>query len=538
MPESFLERIVAATRADLAVRQAETPLEALRARLADAPPPRNFAAALEPLANGSARLVAEVKRASPSKGLLAERFDPVAQARAYEAGGAAAISVLTEPRYFLGSLDHLRAVRQAVRLPVLRKDFILDPYQVYEARVAGADAVLLLCSLLDDSQLRDLLQLTSSLGMDALVESHDEDEVRRAVAVGAHIVGVNARDLRTFAVNMNIVRRLRAHVPRGRIFVAESGIATPADAASARAFGADAILVGEALMRAPDPAAKARELASAPGGTLAAFFAPARHPFVKICGLTQPEHAALVARLGADAFGLVFASVAPLHRRVTPAQARAIAAAARHNEGSQHGGHGEDGEDGENRGAREDNPRSIGVFVNERPNVIEEIAAEVGLDAIQLSGDESLEDCASVMAQVRRPVIKVLRPRTADDLARVDEYALAGAVPLVDTPRDGMYGGSGETGDWALVREAAARWPIILAGGLTPENVADAIRTVGQRGVDVSSGVETDRAKDPSRIAAFIAAARHNGESTSNTEAAEDTEGRREERKSQRGHGV
>ncbi len=157
----------------------------MRERATAAPPPRSFAAALRPEAGGPARLIAEVKRASPSKGLLAERFDPVAQARAYAAGGAAAISVLTEPDFFLGSLDHLRAVRAAVDAPVLRKDFLLDPYQVYEARAAGADAVLLICALLDDETLRDLLALTRALGMEALVEAHNADEARRAVAVGA-----------------------------------------------------------------------------------------------------------------------------------------------------------------------------------------------------------------------------------------------------------------------------------------------------------------------------------------------------------------
>ena len=183
MPETFLERIVAATRDELAERRERVPLDELRARAAAAPAPRPFAKALRPWPPvGSARLIAEIKRASPSKGLLAETFEPVAQARAYAAGGAAAISVLTEPRYFLGSLDHLTAVRAAVNVPALRKDFILDPYQVYEARAAGADALLLICAMLDDGQLRELLALTRSLGMEALVEVHNAEEARRALS--------------------------------------------------------------------------------------------------------------------------------------------------------------------------------------------------------------------------------------------------------------------------------------------------------------------------------------------------------------------
>src|SRR5258708_34133937 len=271
--ETFLERIVAATRADLAERMARLPLAELRARAAAAPAPRDFAAALWPdLFPNAARLIGEVKRASPSRGVLAERFDPVAQASAYVRGGAAAISVLTEPHFFLGAREHLAAVREAVREPVLPQDFTLGPYQVYEARAAGADAVLLLCALLDDARLAELLALTRSLGMEALVEAHDEADARRAVPCGATVVGGNSRDLRTFAVDTGVVRHLRPLVPLDRVFIAESGIVDATRAARARAWGADAILVSEARMTAPDPAAKARELPTAPPGTSAELF--------------------------------------------------------------------------------------------------------------------------------------------------------------------------------------------------------------------------------------------------------------------------
>ncbi|HST86895.1 MAG TPA: indole-3-glycerol phosphate synthase TrpC [Ktedonobacterales bacterium] len=511
MAETFLERIVAATRAELTERQARVPLDELRTRAATAPAPRDFAAALRPEAGAPARLIAEIKRASPSKGLLAATFDPVAQARAYTAGGAAAISVLTEPRFFLGSLDHLTAVRAAVDIPVLRKDFILDEYQVYEARAAGADAVLLICALLDDTQLSDLLALARALGMEALVEAHDAGETHRAVASGASVIGVNSRDLRTFAVDTDVIRRLRPLVPYDRVFVAESGIADATGAARARAWDAHAILAGEALMRAPDPTAKAREFATAPGGATAGLFANAPHPFVKICGLTQPDHAALVADLRADAFGLVFAAS---KRRVIPDQARAIVAAAHTASPSpprRSGG----------QGVR--TPRAVGVFVNEPVDSIAAIARTVPLDAIQLSGDESPADCAAVARATHLPIIKALRPRTAADLALLDAYALAGATILLDTPSSsGAYGGTGQTGDWALARTAAARWPVILSGGLSPVNVADAIAAVHSRGVDVSSGVETDDVKDPDKIRAFIqavCAAAESTESTSPTEA-------------------
>lgn len=489
MAESILDQIVAKTQADLAERRATVLLEELCAQVAQAPMPRLFAEALRPVVGGSARLIAEIKRASPSKGLIAGTFDPVAQAQAYERGGAAALSVLTEPHFFQGSLEHLRAVREAVALPVLRKDFIVEPYQVYEARAAGADALLLIVALLDDRTLRDLLALTRELGMEALVEAHDAGEIERAVAAGATVIGVNSRDLRTFAVDTTVVQDLRPLVPRDRVFVAESGIQSRLDATRARAWGADAILVGEALMRAQDPEVMAHELATASGGATAELFTRSDQPFVKICGLATEEQARTVTRLGADAFGLVFAPMAPPHRRVTVEQARQLVMAARE-------------EAGVNAA-----PLAVGIFVNERPETVAEYAERARLDAVQLSGDESPDDCARVAVTTGLTVLKALRLRGENDLTQLDEYALAGMTTLLDTPKDGAYGGTGETGDWALARAAARRWPVILSGGLAPENVADAIEAVHPRGVDVSSGVETNKAKDLDKIACFIAAA-------------------------------
>lgn len=500
MPETFLERIVAATRDELAERKARVPLDEMRACAASAPSPRDFAAALRPAPGGSARLVAEVKRASPSKGLLVEAFDPVAQATAYARGGAAVISVLTEPRFFLGSLEHLSAVRTAVDVPVLRKDFVIDTYQVYEARAAGADALLLICALLDDAALAALLSLTRNLGMEALVEAHNAEETRRAVASGAAVIGVNSRDLRTFAVDTEIVRHLRPLVPSDRIFIAESGIFDTLGTARARAWGANAILVGEALMKSPDPAAKTHELATAPGGATNTLFAGSSQPFVKICGLAHPEHAALVRELGTEAFGLVFAPQAPAHRRLTPEQAREIVRAVK-TSGQSVGASG-------GRPMAMRSPLAIGVFVNESTSIIASTAAFVGLDAMQLSGDETSEDCAEVAIGTGLPVLKALRLRTETDLDPLDAYALAGATLLLDAHVPGMYGGSGQTGDWELARRAAARWPVILSGGLAPTNVAEALAAVYPRGVDVSSGVETNKAKDPAKIRAFINAAK------------------------------
>jgi indole-3-glycerol phosphate synthase/phosphoribosylanthranilate isomerase len=491
-PETFLARIITATREELAARQARTPLEELRARVADAPAPRDFAAALRPTPGGPARLIGEVKRASPSKGLLAKQFDPVALARAYEAGGAAAISVLTEPRYFLGSLEHLAAVRAAVSLPVLRKDFLLDPYQVYEARAAGADAALLILAMLDDARAADLLGLIRSLGMEALVEAHDAAEVERAVALGARVIGVNSRDLRTFEIDTTVTQHLRPLVPANRVFVAESGVRNRLGAAKARVWGADAILVGEALMGAADPEVKTRKLSTAPGGATAALFAGTGRPFVKICGLAEPEQARVAAEAGADAIGLIFAPMAPAHRLLTPERAARIVAALPPPGGPR--------------------PVPIGVFVNTPLERIAAIAEQVGLAAIQLSGDEPAKRCARLAKLTGLPVIKAVRAHDARYTSLIEEFVLAGVTILLDGAAPDNYGGSGMMGDWDQAWLVASNWPVILAGGLTPENVADAIEVAEPRGVDVSSGVESigpdGPAKDLDKIRAFIAAAR------------------------------
>jgi indole-3-glycerol phosphate synthase/phosphoribosylanthranilate isomerase len=490
-PATFLARISAATREELAARKAREPLEALRARAADAPAPRDFAAALRPAPGGPARLIAEIKRASPSKGLLREDFDPVTRARAYEAGGAAAISVLTEPRFFHGALEHLAAVRAAVGLPVLRKDFLLDPYQVYEARASGADAALLILSMLDDTLAADLLCLIHSLGMEAVVEAHDAAEVQRALALGARVIGVNSRDLRTFEENPQAALRLRALVPPDIIYVSESGIRERIGVTRARAWGADAVLVGEALMRADDPTARVREFATAPGGATAAFFEETGHPFVKICGLARPEQTRVATEAGADAIGLVFAPKAQPHRLLTPQQAAEVTAPLPL--------------DGEG-------PNPVGVFFQASTDEILAAIERAKIGAIQLGGEETVEQCVTLAQVTSRPIIKTIRLRTEADLSRLDDYANAGAIILLDAVTTDSYGGSGKRSDWELARLAAERWPVILAGGLTPDNVAEAIGAVAPRGVDVSSGVESTGtngpAKDSEKMRAFIAAAR------------------------------
>jgi indole-3-glycerol phosphate synthase len=255
--KTILDKIVAWKRDEIVRHKRSRSPETVRAEAALAPPPRDFAAALR--APGVS-LIAEVKRASPSRGLLRHDFDAVELARVYEANGAAAISVLTDQHFFQGNLGHLQAVRRTVGLPVLRKDFILEPYQVYEACAAGADAALLIVAALSDGDLTALHALVGELGMAALVEVHNEAELERALRIEPRVVGVNNRDLRTFEVDLETTARLRRHIPDDVVLVSESGVHTRADVERLAAIGADAMLVGESLVRTKDVEGKVREL--------------------------------------------------------------------------------------------------------------------------------------------------------------------------------------------------------------------------------------------------------------------------------------
>jgi indole-3-glycerol phosphate synthase len=247
---TILDEIVAKKREEIARAKAQLPEAELRVRLADAPSVRDFVAPLSQ--PGAVRLIAEVKKASPSKGLIRADFDPPAIAKIYQAHGAACISVLTDEPYFQGRLDYLREVRAAVDLPVLRKDFIIDPYQVIEARAAGADAVLLIAECLNDRAMKELYDAVRSLGMAALVELYEPANLPRVLDLGARLVGINNRDLRTFEVDLDRTIRLCREIPADRVVVGESGIRTRADVDRLESAGVRAMLVGESLMAEPD----------------------------------------------------------------------------------------------------------------------------------------------------------------------------------------------------------------------------------------------------------------------------------------------
>lgn len=255
--QTILDKIIDHKREEIAHLKQAVPLDTVLHQALDAPPPRDFASALQ--APGVS-LIAEVKKASPSKGLLCPDFDPLALARTYETNGASAISVLTDEHFFQGHLDYLRAIRQAANIPVLRKDFIIDSYQVYESRAAGADALLLIVAALNDGMMHNLYALARHLGMSVLVEVHNLAELRRGLALRPRLVGINNRDLSTFNVSLDTTADLRRRIPSRVTVVAESGIHTPEDVARLAGMEVDAMLVGEALVTAGDVGGKVREL--------------------------------------------------------------------------------------------------------------------------------------------------------------------------------------------------------------------------------------------------------------------------------------
>jgi indole-3-glycerol phosphate synthase/phosphoribosylanthranilate isomerase len=462
----FLDQIVSQTRTDLEQRKRKLPLEELQRLISAQAAPRDLLEVLRPRSKSRISLIAEVKRASPSKGVFAPHVDPIALACTYVANGADAISVLTEPHFFLGSFEYLAAIKQAVSIPVLCKDFIIDEYQVYEARAWGADAILLICAILDQIQLQLLLKVAHDLRMRCLVEVHSVEEVQRAIEVGAIIIGINSRDLKTFKVNPNLTRELRPLIPEDHVVVAESGIHTSRDARRLARYNVQAMLVGESLVTSQDIPGQIRTLLQGANESVQ----------VKICGIRTKDQLLTARDAGADLLGFMFYE--PSSRYIQPRGARELLKTFEEDQNT---------------------PEFVGIFVNKEAEFINDIVEQVGLHVVQLHGDESPEFCK----RIKCPVIKGLRMNSLAALSMVEEYDEATWRILLDTPTV-KWGGTGETHDWNLARLVAQQTPIFLAGGLTPENVAQAIQRVRPWGVDVSSGVEINSYKDPAKIRAFI----------------------------------
>jgi tryptophan synthase beta chain len=476
-------------------------LAELKRKLAAAPPPRPFAARL---AEPGTHLIAEIKRSSPSAGAIAgPREDIVARARAYEAGGAAAISVLCEPHWFGGSVEDMALVRRSIGLPVLAKEFVVDRRQLAVLRAEGADAVLLLAVLHSRKALASLVAEALGLGLEPLVEAHDEKELEAALATDARVIGVNNRDLRTLDVDPERASRMRELVPEDRLAIAESGVRDASTIRGWRALGFDAALVGETLVRAGDPTATVRAFVAAgrvPDDPVEA----SRAPFVKICGIVDEAGVEAAVRAVADAIGLNLVPGTP--RALELEEAVALAAHARRiaPAGSA--------------------PQIVPITVDRSADDLRAIATALDADAIQLSGDE----LPSLVAKLDRPAWKVIHlPPAGDDsngtstkaakqaIARAADYLAAGARRiLLDTSGGPHPGGTGRRADPHAVAAVAREIEVTLAGGLDPASVGHALRMSAAVGVDVASGVEGPRVqgerprKDPLKVALFAKRAR------------------------------
>ena len=474
----ILDTIVEATKIRVAQeKQVESP-EAVKAAALALPSDTGFPfeAALR---QQDFNFICEVKKASPSKGIIAEHFPYLDIAKEYEVAGAAAISVLTEPDFFKGDKKYLQEIASTVKIPVLRKDFIIDEYQIYQAKVWGASAILLICACLDVPILTKFRELADSLGLSSLVEAHDENEVQMAIDCGARIIGVNNRNLKDFTVDVQNSVRLRNLVQDDVIFVSESGLETPEDIQVLRDNNIGVALMGETFMRSPNKVEK-----------LAYLYGPTYYtPKVKMCGISKVETIPAVVEAKPDYMGLVFA---PSKRQVTVDQAKILVEELHRGYAKKYGS---DTEHDKN-----DTIKTVGVFVNETVDNLVTIANEANLDAVQLHGDEDETFIQSLKERTNVEVWKAIQIRSAADVEKwIDSSA---DMLLFDAYHKDERGGTGEVFDWSSL-DAFER-PFMLAGGIDSTNVARAIRTVRPYGIDISSGIETNGVKDDEKITAFI----------------------------------
>lgn len=473
----ILDKIIEATKIRVAQEKQVETTESVKAAALALPADTGFPfeAALR---QQDFNFICEVKKASPSKGIIAEHFPYLDIAKEYEIAGAAAISVLTEPDFFKGDKKYLQEIASTVKIPVLRKDFIIDEYQIYQAKVWGASAILLICACLDVPTLTKFRELADSLGLSSLVEAHDEHEVQMAIDCGARIIGVNNRNLKDFTVDVQNSVRLRNLVQDDVIFVSESGLETPEDIQVLRDNNIGVALMGETFMRSPN---KVEKLAYLYGST---YYTPK----VKMCGISKVETIPAVVEAKPDYMGLVFA---PSKRQVTVDQAKTLVEelhkqyTKRYNNGAEQ--------------SNNDEIKTVGVFVNETLDNLVSIATEANLDVVQLHGDEDEAFIQSLKERTNVEVWKAVQIRSAADAETwIDSSA---DMLLFDAYHKDERGGTGEVFDWSCLDEFER--PFMLAGGIDSTNVARAIRTVRPYGIDISSGIETDGVKDDEKITAF-----------------------------------
>lgn len=440
------------------------------------------------LTQSGTSFICEVKKASPSKGVIAKEFPYQDIAQEYKTAGAAAISCLTEPYFFLGSNEYLKTIAANVSIPVLRKDFTVDARMIYEAKVLGASAVLLICSILNDEELSEYVHLAHALGLSALVEAHDATEIDRALAAGARIIGVNNRNLATFEVDTTNSLRLRERA-KDVLFVSESGIKTREDVAQLESIGVDAVLIGETLMRStnkaktlsilrgdcpsdtahdaePNIAASSKNTQTTCTDFLRNASPTTERTYIKTCGMTRLEDIAAVNEAHPDMCGFIIDF--PKSKRSVSAEQQ-IELASR----------------------LDPTICSVGVFVDAPINQIVALAQIGSIQAIQLHGNEDEDYIAHLRKQCTLPIIKAFQIKTANDLAKAE--ASSADMVLLDSGQ-----GSGKSFDWSLLKTFTR--PYLLAGGLNPQTIPKALNNLNPWGVDLSSGLETNGLKDREKI--------------------------------------
>ncbi|WMS87401.1 bifunctional indole-3-glycerol-phosphate synthase TrpC/phosphoribosylanthranilate isomerase TrpF [Pleionea litopenaei] len=463
---NVLQNIVKNTRQEVERRKQQCPLDTFQEKLT--PSTRSLHDVMSAPGN---RFILEYKRASPSRGIIRENFNPKDCFDAYK-GCADAISVLTDEKYFSGKHEYLKEISELSSVPVLCKDFFIDTYQVYEARRFGADAILLMLSVLDDEQYRELALVAKSLSMDVLTEVHSDIESQRAVALGAKIIGINNRDLKTLTIDLATTERLAKTLPKDRLIISESGIETRSDV-SRLASCVNGFLVGSSLMASKDVAKAAKKLV---------------YGSVKICGITDSVSAEVAHQAGASFLGLMFYQ--PSKRYVSVATASEIAKSVAGN--------------------------YVGVFVDESLDNIMATCRQVPLKAIQLHGHES----QSFARELRRALSyeqqlwKALPLTSSDDVSVIVDWLETVDKVVVDYQTKDQQGGSGKRFDWRWLTklfEVCDSKNIVIAGGINIDNVTDLL-IYPEATIDLSSGVENQPGKkDPAKIQAFMNVCRMNG---------------------------
>ncbi|GLI55951.1 tryptophan biosynthesis protein TrpCF [Propionigenium maris DSM 9537] len=454
----ILKRIIEDKRKSL--EELQLNIDDLKRRCETALPPKDFYSVLR---REGISIIGEIKRASPSKGVIREDFPHVELAREYE-GAVEAVSILTEEEHFKGSMKYLKDIAQEIDTPLLCKDFIFTREQIYLARANGASSILLIVRILEEELLKELLTCARSLGMEPLVETHTEGEVKKALEAGAMIVGINNRDLSNFTVDIRRSIELRRNIPEEVVVVAESGIKSRSHVALLEEAGIDAILVGETLMRSRDLVGTARELR---GVTTK----------VKICGIKTPQEVEILNRCKPHYTGLVFA---PSKRQVDRETSKEL------------------------RERLHPSIKTVGVFVDEEYEEILNTARYCKLDVVQLHGREDTDLCRRLREVREFKVWKALPGETISDYI-IENYSQVADYLLFDS----ITPGGGKTFHWERIKDVHGN--IILAGGLAPYNVGEAVKKVRPSIVDVSSGVEGSEGKDYSKILRFIEEVRKYG---------------------------